>query len=268
MSKRLNLKDLARKCESGAKLTALTAYDASMASLLDEMVDIILVGDTLGMVIQGHPTTLPVKVSDMLYHTRAVCRGSARAFIIADIPFLSASTHEQALRTAGRLLADGGAQMVKFECGPQQVDLVHRLASEGIAVCAHIGYRPQSVHKSSHYFADMRSEHKKHSSTVRKQWLAQARELVDAGADMLLLECVPVDIASHISKHVTQPVIGIGSGDGCDGQILVLYDLFGISFGGTPRFVRDLNLPPANLRDIVNSWVKTVAAGGDGAPDS
>ena len=261
MPKRLNLKKLSAKLEDGAKLSALTAYDATMAALIDELVDIILVGDSLGMVVQGHPTTLPVRVSDMVYHTRAVCQGSEHAFIIADIPFLAASDPERALRTAGRLLAEGGAQMVKLECSHQQAHLVERLAQEGIPVCAHIGYRPQSVHMSSHYFSDLRLDSEQQTREAMAQWSKEAGQLIEAGADMLLLECVPAEITSHISANTKAPVIGIGSGDGCDGQILVLYDLFGLSYGGVPGFVKKLDLPPANLREIIERWKAGIGAG-------
>ena len=244
----------------GQSLLALTAYDASFAAMIDKIdgIDIILVGDSLGMVVQGHATTLPVTVADIEYHTRAVCRGARSAFIIADMPFLSASNHDKALKTAWRLMARAGAQMVKFECGPAQTDLVRRLSDEGIPVCAHIGYRPQFVHKEAGYFARQRQLSPEEFSRVEQEYLEQAQALCQAGADILLVECVPAAIAEKITQASDIPVIGIGSGASCDGQILVLYDLLGISYNGVPKFVDKLALAKPNISEVIEDWVGKV----------
>jgi 3-methyl-2-oxobutanoate hydroxymethyltransferase len=225
---------LARMKRQGTKIACLTAYDASFAALLDMAgIDVMLVGDTLGMVVQGHATTVPVTVDDMVYHTRMVARGRRRALLMADLPFASYATPMRALDSAARLMQEGGAQMVKLEGSGNQAEIVRYLSDNGVPVCAHLGLRPQLVHKLGGFKVQGRSE------AAAKAMLADARVLEEAGADILLLECVPTELAAEIAANADAPVIGIGAGAAVDGQILVLYDMLGITPGHKPRFAKD-----------------------------
>jgi 3-methyl-2-oxobutanoate hydroxymethyltransferase len=215
-------------------IACLTAYDASFAELVDRAgTDVVLVGDSLGMVIQGLDTTVPVTMDDMVYHTRCVARGLRRAFLMADMPFMSYTTPPQALDNAVRLMQEGGAMMVKLEIGHGQVGIVEYLAKQDIPLCAHLGLKPQSVHKLGGFKVQGREQQ------AAEQMIADARALESAGADTLLLECVPNGLAESIRNAVQVPVIGIGAGPAVDGQILVLYDVLGITQGRTPRFVKN-----------------------------
>jgi 3-methyl-2-oxobutanoate hydroxymethyltransferase len=215
-------------------IACITAYDASFAQLVDIAgVDVVLVGDSLGMVIQGHDTTVPVTTADVIYHTRSVARGLVHAFLIADMPFMSYTTPAQALDNAVRLMQEGGAMMVKLESGQGQLAVVEYLAKHDIPVCAHLGLKPQSVHKIGGFKVQGRD------SAVAAKMLEDAKALERAGADLLLLECVPNEVGRNISRAVAAPVIGIGAGPDVDGQILVLYDILGITLGPTPRFVKN-----------------------------
>jgi 3-methyl-2-oxobutanoate hydroxymethyltransferase len=217
----VTLATLQRMKTDGEKIACLTCYDASFALLLDAAdVDVVLVGDTLGMVIQGHDTTVPVSMDHMVYHCAAVARGLQRPFLIGDMPFMSYPTKELALANAVRLMQEGGAQMVKLESGGKQTEIVEFLASHDIAVCAHLGLKPQSVHKTGGF-------------------RVQGREREAAGADIVLLECVPAQLGKAITAQLHVPVIGIGAGPDTDGQILVLYDMLDITTGRKPRFVRN-----------------------------
>ncbi len=217
--------------QRGEKIAVLTAYDASFAALQEAAgVDVMLVGDSLGMVIQGRDSTLPVAVTEMVYHTRCVERGRREALLVADMPFMSYSSANQALETAGRLMKDGGAQMVKLEGGATQLETVSQLTANGIPVCAHLGLLPQSVHQLGGYRVQGRDEE---SARLMRE---DAVALEEAGAQMLVLECVPADLAESIAKAISIPVIGIGAGVGCDGQVLVVYDMLGITPGAAPSF--------------------------------
>lgn len=230
----------------GEKFACLTAYDASFAASLDAAgVDLILVGDSLGMVIQGHATTLPVTVDDLVYHTRCVSHGARRALVMADLPFGSYNSVEQALDSATRLMKEGGAQAVKIEATGDAVEIVGRLARHGIPVCGHLGLAPQAVHKLGGYRVQGRD------TETAEAMMADARAMEQAGADMLLLESVPAGLAERITRAASVPVIGIGAGPGCDGQILVLYDLLGISMGKRPRFSMDF-LETLNGKETVS----------------
>ncbi|MES9888051.1 MAG: 3-methyl-2-oxobutanoate hydroxymethyltransferase, partial [Candidatus Sedimenticola sp. 6PFRAG1] len=201
--------------QQGEKIAVLTSYDASFTSLLEDAgIDVILVGDSLGMVIQGQESTLPVDVEDMVYHTQCVARGRRNALLVADMPFMSYSSAEQALNTAGHLMKDGGAHMVKLEGGATQLETVRQLTSNGIPVCAHLGLLPQSVHKLGGYRVQGRDNE---AARIMKE---DAMALEAAGAQMLVLECVPTALAEEISRELTIPVIGIGAGVQCDGQVL------------------------------------------------
>jgi 3-methyl-2-oxobutanoate hydroxymethyltransferase len=215
-------------------IAALTCYDASFAVLLDEAdVDVVLVGDSLGMVIQGHDTTVPVTVDDMVYHTRAVARGLHRPFLIADLPFMSYTSPEQALSNSVRLMQEGGARMVKLESGAEQLRIVEFLAGHDIAVCAHLGLKPQSVHKTGGFRVQGRQQ------DAAALILREAQQLQAAGADIVLLECIPGELGAAVTQALQVPVIGIGAGPGTGGQIQVLYDILDITSGRKPRFVRN-----------------------------
>jgi len=230
----VTLTTLQRMRADGEKIACLTCYDASFALLLDAAdVDVVLVGDTLGMVIQGHDTTVPVSIDHMVYHCAAVARGLQRPFLIGDMPFMSYPTKELALTNAVRLMQEGGAQMVKLESGGRQTDIVEFLAGHDIAVCAHLGLKPQSVHKTGGF----RVQGREREAAARL--LDEARRLEAAGADIVLLECVPSELGKAITAELHVPVIGIGAGPDVDGQILVLYDMLDITTGRKPRFVRN-----------------------------
>jgi 3-methyl-2-oxobutanoate hydroxymethyltransferase len=233
-------------------IACLTAYDASFAQLIDLAgTDVVLVGDTLGMVIQGQDTTVPVTMNDMIYHSRCVARGLRRAFLMVDMPFMSYTTSAQALDNAVRLMQEGGAMMVKLEVGAGQVEIVEFLTRHDIPVCAHLGLKPQSVHKTGGFRVQGREE------AVADQMRRDARALQDAGADVVLLECIPAQLGKEITAELAVPVIGIGAGPDTDGQILVIYDLLDITSGRKPRFVQNFQAghdsPLAGLKAYVQA---------------
>ena len=231
---RISLTTLRQMKQEGEKIAALTAYDASFARLIEDAgVEVLLVGDSLGMVVQGQASTTPVSLDEMVYHCALVSRGSQRALLIADLPFLSYTSPQQALASAARLMKEGGAQMVKLEGGAVMVDTVAQLAAQGVPVCAHLGLLPQSVHKLGGYRIQGRE------ASDAEQILADALAMEQAGADLLVLECVPRALARQISEAVSMPVIGIGAGPDTDGQVLVLYDMLGITPGKRPKFSHD-----------------------------
>lgn len=236
----------------GEKIACLTAYDASFALLLDAAgIDLVLVGDSLGMVIQGRDTTVPVTVADIIYHTKCVARGLRRPFLVADMPFMSYSNPQQALENAVMVMQDGGAMMIKLEGGDGQVEIVEHLSRHDIPVCAHIGLKPQSVHKIGGFKVQGRNK------SQAKAMLESAKKLQDEGADIILLECVPNEVGHAISNALEVPTIGIGAGPDVDGQILVLYDILDITQGRTPRFVRNFqqgnDSPLAALKAFVGA---------------
>ncbi len=248
----INVSTLREMKKRGEPIACITAYDASFAALVDAAhADLVLVGDSLGMVIQGHDTTVPVTVNDIVYHSRAVARGLRRAFLVADMPFMSYATPDQALENSVRMMQEGGAMMIKLEGGEDQVDIVGHLARHDIPICAHIGLKPQSVHKIGGFKVQGRDKGQ------AKAMLGLANKLQDAGADIILLECVPNEVGQMISNSLEVPTIGIGAGPHVDGQILVLYDILDITRGRTPRFVRNFQLgndsPLAALQAYVNA---------------
>lgn len=252
----MTLSRLREMKQAGEKITMLTAYDASFAALLDQAgVDVLLIGDSLGMVIQGHDTTLPVSVDDVVYHTRAVANGTRHALLIADMPFMSYATPTQALASAARLMQEGGAHMVKLEGGAVQVETVQYLTERGVPVCAHLGLLPQSVHKLGGYKVQGREEHA--ARALREDALALER----AGADLVVIECVPSALAAEISASVEMPVIGIGAGGDCDGQVLVVYDMLGLTPGKRPKFSKDFLAGKGDVRAAVADYVEQVRAG-------
>ncbi len=230
----VNISTLRKMKQDRVPIACLTAYDASYAALVDAAgTDLVLVGDSLGMVVQGHDTTVPVTVDDVIYHLRAVARGLRHAFLVADMPFMSYSNPEQALENSVRLMQQGGAMMIKLEGGAGQVSIVEHLARHDIPVCAHIGLKPQSVHKIGGFKVQGRSPDE------AAKLLQTAEQLQNAGADVVLLECVPNEIGKMTAATLDVPVIGIGAGPDVDGQILVLYDILDITQGRTPKFVRN-----------------------------
>jgi len=234
-------------------IACLTAYDASFAALVDEAgVDLVLVGDSLGMVIQGHDTTVPVTVDDIIYHARNVARGLRHAFLVADMPFMSYADHELALVNSVRLMQEGGAMMVKLESGGSQTEIVAHLASHDIPVCAHLGLKPQAVHKIGGFKVQGREQ----GDATRM--LEDAKALESAGADIVLLECVPNELGQAITEALEVPVIGIGAGPSVDGQILVLYDILDITRGRTPRFVRNFMDGTGSPLEAAASYVSAV----------
>jgi 3-methyl-2-oxobutanoate hydroxymethyltransferase len=254
--KRITVNTLRDMKRAGEKIASLTAYDASFARILDENgIEVILVGDSLGMVVQGQETTLPVTLDEMIYHTRMVCAGSQRALILADMPFMSDNTPQQALENAGQLMKEGGAHMVKLEGGEPMVETVRALSLRGIPVCAHLGLLPQSVHKMGGYRVQGRDEKAAHDI------LRDARAMEEAGADMLLLECVPETLAAEVTGVVDIPVMGIGAGLRCDAQVLVLYDILNISHGKRPRFSKDFLQGTGSIAEAVTNYVRAVKDG-------
>lgn len=252
----ISVTTLAAMKSRGERIVCLTCYDASFARLLDAAgVDLLLVGDSLGMVLQGHATTVPVTVEQMAYHTACVSRGRERALIVADLPFLSCATPERALDNAARLMQEGGAQVVKLEGGAPMLETVRRLTDQGMPVCAHLGLLPQSVHRIGGY----RFQGRDHASSeaIRHDALA----MQDAGASLLVLECVPAVLANEISVTLTIPVIGIGAGAGCDGQVLVLHDMLGLNAGRPPSFSRDFMNGRGSIAAAVAAYVEAVRDG-------
>ena len=243
----LTINDLNALKQRGEKISCLTAYDASFSALIDAAgVEIILVGDSLGMVVQGHDTTLPVSISDMVYHARCVTQARKRAFVIADLPFMSYVTPAVAAQNAAKLLQSGGAQMVKLE-GPH-FDVVSFLVALGVPVCGHLGLLPQSINQLGSYKVQGKE------SNEAAKILADALQLQAAGASMLVLECVPAGLAKEITAQLSIPVIGIGAGVDCDGQVLVLYDMLDVGVGKRPRFSKNFMEGSASIFDAVSAY--------------
>ncbi len=225
---------LRQRKAAGEKIVALTCYDASFAAHLESTgIDLALVGDSLGMVVQGQASTLPVTLDHVVYHCAAVARGLRATLLVADLPFMTYRDVATALASAARLMAEGGAAMVKLEGADWVLDVISALAMRDIPVCAHLGLTPQSVHKFGGYRVQGRQ------AEDAERLLADARRVADAGADLLVLECVPADLAARITREIATPTIGIGAGVDCDGQVLVLYDMLGITPGKRPRFSMD-----------------------------
>ncbi len=255
--KKVTIQTLARMRERGEKVVMVTAYDATMARIVDDSgVDAILVGDSLGMVIQGHESTLPVTVDDVVYHTAAVRRGAARAHIVADMPFMSYQAGlDEAVKNAGRLIAEGGAEAVKIEGGVDFADVVRRIVRAGIPVMGHIGLTPQSVHKLGGYSVQGRDE------DAARVILEEALALERAGCYSLVLECVPFEVAEEVTRSLSVPTIGIGAGAACDGQVLVCYDLLGFNPGFSPRFLKWFTDGYGALKAATEAYVEEVRAG-------
>jgi len=249
----VTLATLTRMKAEGEKIACLTCYDASFAVLLDSAdVDVVLVGDSLGMVIQGHQTTVPVTMEHMVYHSAVVARGLLRPFLITDLPFMSYPSPDLALAHSVRLMQEGGAQMVKLESGGRQTDIVEFLTGHDIAVCAHVGLKPQSVHKTGGFRVQGREQE------TAARLLDDARRLEAAGADLILLECIPAQLGKAITAALHVPVIGIGAGPDTDGQILVSYDALDITTGRKPRFVRNFMDGAHDNLEALQHYVRAV----------
>ena len=248
------IKDMKKKNQ---KVTMLTAYDYGTAAVVDEAgIDIILVGDSLGMVVLGYESTLPVTMEDMIHHTKAVCRGAKRAMVIGDMPFMSYQVSvAEAVRNAGRFLQEAGAHGVKLEGGREVAEATRRIASAGIPVMAHLGLTPQSVHQLGGYKVQGKGD------AAAKRMIEDAKMLEEAGAFSVVLECVPVQLAREITESLTISTIGIGAGVHCDGQVLVINDMLGIFERFTPKFVKkyaNLNL---QMKEAVRQYCDEVRTG-------
>ncbi|HJT88983.1 MAG TPA: 3-methyl-2-oxobutanoate hydroxymethyltransferase [Bryobacteraceae bacterium] len=253
----VRITDLIRRKAQGRKIAMLTAYDASMARLLDRAgIDVLLVGDSLGTVILGYDSTIPVTLEAVIHHTRAVRNGASRSLVVADMPFLTYQVSlEEALRNAGRLLQEGGAAAVKLEGGVTVADRVHRLTEIGIPVMGHIGLTPQSVHRlGGHRLVGKTQEE-------AEQLFHDARILEQAGAFAVVLECIPADIAGSITAELKIPTIGIGAGPYCDGQVLVSYDAFGLFQEFQPSFVKQYANLGEQLGAAARQYIEEVQEG-------
>ncbi|HKY92978.1 MAG TPA: 3-methyl-2-oxobutanoate hydroxymethyltransferase [Nevskiaceae bacterium] len=265
-TKPVQIAELRRMREAGEKIACLTCYDASFALIEDRAgVDLVLIGDSMGMVLHGGTTTTPVTVDDIVYHSRCVAPYLKRAFLVADLPFLSYATLERALDASQRAMQEGGAKMVKLEGGREQAQIVEYLAIRGVPVCAHLGLRPQFVHKMGAFKVQGRDEH------AAEEMVHDAKILVEAGADLLLLECVPASLGKRITEASPVPVIGIGAGPSVDGQILVLHDLLNISpqvtLGRKPRFVKNYLTGGVDIEGAIRAYVAEVKSGTYPAPE-
>ena len=253
---------LERMKQAGEKIACLTAYDASLAQLVDAAgVEVIIVGDSLGMVIQGKESTLPVTLDEMIYHAAAVARGSQHALRVVDMPFMTYMTVRDTLLNAARLMREGAAHMVKLEGGARIVEIVHDLTAQGIPVCGHLGLLPQSVHQLGGYRVQGREREAAHAM------MEDARGLEAAGAALLVLECVPVELAREITRAVSMPVIGIGAGPDTDGQVLVLQDMLGITPGKRPKFSKDFMAGQGSIQAAVQAYRQAVKDGSFPAPE-
>ena len=258
MSKRfknnlVTISTLKKLKKRGEKFACLTSYEATLTKKMSqEGVDVILVGDSLGMVIQGHDSTLPVTMDDLIYHLKCVVKGNTCSHIMADMPFMSYSTDHLALENATKLMQNG-AHSVKIEGGSWICKLTSILAERGIPVCAHMGLTPQSINRIGGYFVQGRDINKK------KNMIEEAKSLEDAGASMILLECIPNDLTIELMDNISVPVIGIGAGQKTDGQIMVVHDLLGIScLEKSPKFVKNFLKGSSSIENAIFKYVKSV----------
>ena len=252
---RITLTTLQKMAQEGSRIAMLTCYDASFAAVLEAAgVDSLLIGDSLGNVLQGHESTLPVTLRDMVYHTECVARGSKRAFIVADMPFGSFQVSPQeTLRNAAGLMA-AGAHMVKIEGGRPMLETIEFLTDRGIPVCGHLGLTPQSVHQLGGYRVQGKGE------SEGQRLLKEAKQLEQAGAGMIVLEAIPAALAGDVTAAITIPTIGIGAGVDCSGQVLVLHDMLDVYPGKKAKFVKNFMRPTGSIQGAVELYVKEVKA--------
>ena len=249
--KKVTLTTLASMKKQSNKITVLTCYDSTFAKIANQAgIDVLLIGDTLGMVLQGHKSTLPVTMEHMIYHTTCVAKGNEHAFLISDMPFMSYNSPEDALRNAG-LLIKAGAHMVKVEGDLWLSDSIKQLTQYGIPVCAHIGLTPQAVHVLGGFKVQGKSEEQ------AEKLLSAAISLEKAGAAMLLIECVPATLAERITQSVNIPVIGIGAGVNTDAQVLVLYDMLGLN-DSPAKFVHNFMENALSIKGAIENYIKAV----------
>jgi 3-methyl-2-oxobutanoate hydroxymethyltransferase len=255
--KKVTIHTLREMKNRGERIGVVTAYDATFAKLFDDAgADALLVGDSLGMVVQGNDSTLPVTVDDLVYHLRAVRRGAKRAHLIGDLPFMSyQASVEEAVRNAGRLVAEGGAEAVKLEGGAEFVEVIGRIIRAGIPVMGHIGLTPQSVHRMGGYVVQGKDEDK------ARQLLTDALALEKAGCYAIVLEGIPMELAAEITRRLSIPTIGIGAGPQCDGQVLVCYDLLGMNPHFSPKFVKKYLDGAAVIGDAARAYLQDVRSG-------
>ena len=248
--KSLTVTDFVKMKSKGEKITMLTAYDFSIASMLDAAgVDMLLVGDSLAMVVQGHENTIPVTLNEMIYHGEMVARAAKRAFVVVDIPFpVNHHGVHEAVKAAGRIMKETGCQAVKLEGGADQADVIRAMVNAGIPVIAHVGLRPQAVHAMGGYKVQRDKD----------EILADATAAQEAGAFCVLIECVPADIAAELSSTLRVPTIGIGAGVGCDGQVLVINDMLGMTSGYVPSFVKAYANVGEQISGAVGQWCEDV----------
>ena len=252
---KVSVSRLAKMKQDNQKITCLTAYDASFAAIFDQAgIQVLLIGDSLGMVLQGHDSTLPVTVNDISYHTAAVVSTAKNSLIISDLPFMSYATLESTYQNAAVLMR-AGANMVKIEGGKWLADSVKGLVERGVPVCGHLGLTPQSVNIFGGYKVQGREDEQ------AEELVKDALILQEAGIQLLVLECVPVSLAERVSKALHVPVIGIGAGNQTDGQILVMHDVFGISAGFCPKFSKNFLLETSDIRQAVNLYKEQVESG-------
>ena len=249
MAEKVTVPEIVKMKHRGAKITCLTAYDYSFARILDSAgVDILLVGDSVGCVVQGYANTLPVTMDEMVYHTRAVVRGRKRALVVGDMPFLSYQvSREEAVRNAGRFLQEGGAEAVKLEGGMSVRETIAKIVQAGIPVMGHVGLTPQSVHRLGGYKVQGKDKGR------YDEILADALAVEEAGGFALVLEGMPIELAKEITSRVSIPTIGIGAGPHCDGQVLVIHDMLGLFDDFKPKFVKRY----AELKDVITGAVKS-----------
>lgn len=257
MANKVTIHTLRKMKEAGERIGMLTCYDATFARLLDGAgTDVLLVGDSLGNVIQGEKTTLPVTVDQIVYHLRLVCRGASRAQIVGDMPFMSYhGSVDEAVMNAGRLVKEGGAEAVKLEGGADFVDVIRKISRAGIPVMGHIGLTPQSVHRMGGYVIQGRDEEK------AAKLLEDAVALQEAGCYSIVLEGMPTSVAAAITARLSIPTIGIGAGNGCDGQVLVIYDLLGMDPSFAPKFVKRYAQLHEVIGGAVGSYLEEVKSG-------
>ncbi|MFD2178755.1 3-methyl-2-oxobutanoate hydroxymethyltransferase [Veronia pacifica] len=259
--KKVTINTLIAWKQEGRKFASVTAYDASFAQLFEQQqMPVLLVGDSLGMVLQGKNDTLSVTIDEIAYHTRSVRAGSPNSFLMADMPFMSYATPEQACQNAAKLMS-AGANMVKLEGGDWLVDSVKMLTERAVPVCAHLGLTPQSVNVFGGFKVQGRDQ------AAAEKMVADALALEKAGAQVIVLECVPVALAEQITKSVSIPVIGIGAGNVTDGQILVMHDMFGISANYMPRFSKNYLAVAGDMREAVSRYIAEVESGEFPSPD-
>ena len=260
-AKRVTVPDVARMKAAGERITMVTAYDHAFARLLDEAgIDMLLVGDSLGMVVQGLETTLPVTLDEMVYHTRLVARGAGRPLVVGDLPFGSYQTGPaQAVASAVRLVKEGGAQAVKLEGGVHMAPTIEAIAAIDVPVMGHVGLTPQSVHRMGGHRVQGRRHG--HAPGGRERVIDDARAVEAAGAFAVVLECIPLDLAAEITAMLSIPTIGIGAGPHCDGQVLVLHDLIGLSADWTPRFAKRYAEVGREVVRAAEAYVHEVKAG-------